>query len=132
MAKSPDARFPSASAMRAALEAALRAPSRRRERIRRLASAGVTCGAMVVAAIASAQWARRHQGVIAPEAAVAPAAKPVAAAPPTPAAAALPTPPPTATLFATPPVPSLPALREGHAALDLEPPVQLKKELARR
>jgi serine/threonine-protein kinase len=147
MAKSPDARFPSASAMRAALEGALRAPSRRRERIRRLASAGVTCGAMIVAAIASAQWARRHQAVIASEAAVPAAAKPVAAAPPTPPVAALPAPPPTATLFATPLVPSVPAVREGHAAhphlangadsqghfrIDLEQPAQLKKELARR
>jgi serine/threonine protein kinase len=60
MAKLPSARFPSAAAMRAALEEANRAPSRRREHVRRIATGFAMAGTLVVAAVGSARWARSH------------------------------------------------------------------------
>jgi serine/threonine-protein kinase len=60
MAKGPDARFPSATAMRVALEDARAAPHRRRERARRIASALLMGAALAAAAGGSARWARDH------------------------------------------------------------------------
>jgi serine/threonine-protein kinase len=60
MSKSPAARFPTASAMRAALESAREAPLRRRERARRVASALLMAAALTAAAVGSARWARDH------------------------------------------------------------------------
>jgi hypothetical protein len=60
MAKSPSARFATATAMREALEDARGAPVRRRERARRVAGAVLMGGAIVAAAVGSARWARGH------------------------------------------------------------------------
>ena len=60
MAKSQAARFPTASAMRAALEDAREAPLRRQERARRVASALLMGAALTAAAVGSARWARDH------------------------------------------------------------------------
>ncbi len=58
MAKSPQARFASASVMRAALEDALGAPERTRAALRRVGSALMMGVALVGAAGGAAQWAR--------------------------------------------------------------------------
>jgi eukaryotic-like serine/threonine-protein kinase len=60
MAKSQAARFPTAAAMRAALEDAREAPLRRQERARRVASALLMGAALTAAAVGSARWARDH------------------------------------------------------------------------
>ena len=64
MAKDPDARYPSATAMRCALEHALAAPVRRRARVRNAVSALLTGAAMLAAAGGSAVWARTHVAAI--------------------------------------------------------------------
>jgi serine/threonine-protein kinase len=61
MAKRADARFPSATTMRAALEDARGAPVRRRDRLRRAAGGLAMAIALVTAAIVSARWARLHE-----------------------------------------------------------------------
>ncbi len=58
MAKSPGARFPSANAMRAALEEVLAAPKRTRERARGIATAVLSAVAMFVAASVASRWER--------------------------------------------------------------------------
>ncbi|MGH7441028.1 MAG: serine/threonine-protein kinase [Polyangiaceae bacterium] len=58
MAKDRDERFPSAAAMRAALESALAAPMRFRARLRSGASMALTGLAMLACGVASARWAR--------------------------------------------------------------------------
>jgi eukaryotic-like serine/threonine-protein kinase len=60
MAKNQAARFPTAAAMRAALEDARGAPLRRQERARRVASALLMGAALAAAAVGSARWARDH------------------------------------------------------------------------
>jgi eukaryotic-like serine/threonine-protein kinase len=62
MAKRPERRFPSATAMRGALEHALRAPDRRRERIRCGAAALLCVAALVGAASAALSWKRLPSG----------------------------------------------------------------------
>jgi serine/threonine-protein kinase len=85
MAKAPEQRFPSASAMRASLEDAAGAPRRARERVQRLATAAAAAVAMVVAATASARWARTHGDGLAPPDPNVPVAQDLA--PPAPGAA---------------------------------------------
>jgi serine/threonine-protein kinase len=64
MSKDPAHRWPSAAAMRAALEATLAAPAKRRERLRRaLGAAGMTA-CVLGAAVASAAWAHSHALVL--------------------------------------------------------------------
>jgi eukaryotic-like serine/threonine-protein kinase len=87
--KDPAERYPSAAALREALEEATAAPARRWARAKRAASTLAFVGCLVGAAVASAQWARTH-------AAVADA----------PAAAALPAPPPPATVAVQAPLPA--------------------------
>jgi eukaryotic-like serine/threonine-protein kinase len=60
MAKSPDDRFPTAAAMRAALEAARGAPGRRQEQARRIARVALMGASLAAAAVGSARWARDH------------------------------------------------------------------------
>jgi serine/threonine-protein kinase len=93
MAKTPEDRFASADAMRAALEDTLAAPERRRARARRFATTLATAAVMLAAAGGSAAWTRAHAAGIDPLP-VAIAAAP-AAAPGVPTAAA------TATATAT-------------------------------
>jgi serine/threonine-protein kinase len=91
MAKRPDARFPSAAAMRQALEEAREAPARRRDRTRRLASTAALGVAMVAAAVGSAagsvHWARAHAPALERTAVVAAGAGPAVAGPAAPVAA---------------------------------------------
>jgi serine/threonine-protein kinase len=86
MAKDRDARFPSALAMRTALEAALDAPARMRARLRSGASIALTGLAMIACGLASARWARSEVGALdaSENAAIAatPAQAPPAATPP--------------------------------------------------
>jgi len=100
MAKDRDARFASASAMRAALEDACRAPERRRARERRAAMAVATGMALLAGALGSARLARSGVAAIEPAAAELPAtpaaasiASAFAVAPVAPAAS-IPFPPP--------------------------------------
>ncbi|MGD0677931.1 MAG: serine/threonine-protein kinase [Polyangiaceae bacterium] len=58
MAKPRTSRFDSASEMRAALQSALHAPERRRERLRNCATAILSAAAMLVAAAAASRWER--------------------------------------------------------------------------
>jgi serine/threonine protein kinase len=60
MAKRPEARYASATAMRAALDDALRAPERRRERVRAGATVCLSVAAMIAAAGAAVRWERQH------------------------------------------------------------------------
>jgi serine/threonine-protein kinase len=60
MAKEPSRRWPSARDMRQALERTLAAPEKRRIRLRRALAAVTMATCTVVAAGASAQWARTH------------------------------------------------------------------------
>jgi serine/threonine-protein kinase len=62
MAKRPERRFESATAMREALEDALRAPDRRRERIRYGAAALLSLVALVGGAGAALSWKRSPSG----------------------------------------------------------------------
>jgi serine/threonine-protein kinase len=64
MAKDRDARFPSAQAMRTALEAALDAPVRMRARLRSGASIALTGLAMLACGLVSARWARSEVGAL--------------------------------------------------------------------
>jgi serine/threonine-protein kinase len=76
--KAPAERYPSAAALREALEEATEAPGRRWARVKRAASTLAFAGCVVGVAVASAQWARTHAA-----AADAPAAAVQAAPPPT-------------------------------------------------
>jgi len=132
MAKRPEARFPTASAMRAALEEVRSAPARLRDRARRAAGAVAMAGTLVVAAVASARWARVHEPALEGMRATAPAA--TAAVPAPSPLAALPsvalqapmvevtasksTPPPASSPA---PVPPLPSLREARAGAHAHP-----------
>lgn len=60
MAKRPELRFASASAMRAALEAALLAPELRRARLRQSVMVALSLAAMIGTAGAAAHWERAH------------------------------------------------------------------------
>jgi hypothetical protein len=129
MAKSPAARFPTAAAMRAALEEARGAPLRRRERARRAASVVLMGAALTAAAVVSGRWAHDHAPAL--EAAAPPVSLVVAAAPAKPAseAAALPTdategrplPRPAGPSIAVPAPTSLPSLREARARAHAHP-----------
>jgi serine/threonine protein kinase len=101
MAKDRDARFPSASAMRAALEEACLLPERRQARVRRAAMVLMTGVALLAGGLASARLMRPGSAAAEPA---------VAALPPAPAATstqaaltASPTPPIAATAAPAPP-----------------------------
>ena len=109
MAKRPDQRFPTAYAMRDALEAALSLPARRRARMRKAATTSLTLVCMLGAAGASARWARGQAPVV--EARVE-RTTPAPVADPAPiVAAAAPAP-----VVTSPPVAVAPSLREARAA----------------
>ncbi len=120
MSKRPDERFPTATAMRMALEATLLGPARRRDLARRVAGALVMTAALAAAldaGIASARWAHAQSPALA---AVPPTALPLAAA----ALPVLaPTPAPDAPVAATPTSPPtpVPPLREARAAAHAHP-----------
>jgi serine/threonine-protein kinase len=92
--KDPAERYPSAAALREALEEATAAPARRWAHAKRAASTLAFVGCLVGAAVASAQWARTHADA---------ADAPVAGAqpsPPTPAQVAIQAPLPAAVALA--------------------------------
>ncbi|HLK39538.1 MAG TPA: serine/threonine-protein kinase [Polyangiaceae bacterium] len=155
MAKHPEDRYPTATSMREALEDALRAPGRRKQRLRRTTGTILMAGAMVAAALGSAQWARRHEavwaldvseplGAASPPADRRPAPEPPAPSPVDAQREAGPIPPSAvASVPALPSPPSPPpAPHEAHARqhpdtvrhfrVDVDLPAQPKKELARR
>jgi serine/threonine-protein kinase len=119
MAKRPDERFPSAEAMREALEQTLSMPARRHARAQRVAAAATLTLSIVGAAAGSAYWARSQ--TVEAESAVAPAPQAMAIAGATvgasAAAAAL---APVPVLVPTPaPPPAGPSLREARASAKL-------------
>jgi hypothetical protein len=129
MAKSPAGRFPTAVAMRAALEQARGAPLRRRERARTAASVVLMGAALTAAAVVSGRWAHDHAPALE---AARPVAMVVAAAPAKPASEAAALPPIDATEgrpLARPAGPSiavlaptsLPSLREARARAHAHP-----------
>ena len=128
MAKKPEERFPSAEALRAALEETRAAPERRQARVRRAASTTLFALAILAAAGGSAQWARLHAPALesiaaATMAGAAPVATPVSSPAPVSAPAPAPAPAPlSAPALATvalvfPPVP----LREARGAARAHP-----------
>jgi len=108
MAKSRDARFPSATAMRAALEEACRLPERRRARSRRVAMVVLASLALIGGALGSAKLGR--PGTL--ETAAAPALAPAPA--PAPASAPASEPVALAPLPAEPPLPDARASARAH------------------
>jgi eukaryotic-like serine/threonine-protein kinase len=60
MAKDPGDRYESADAMRSALEEVFRAPLRRRDRFKTVATAVLSCVAMLAGGLAAARWERSH------------------------------------------------------------------------
>ena len=131
MAKSPAGRFPTAAAMRTALEEARGAPLRRRERARRAASVVLMGAALTAAAVVSGRWAHDHAPAL-EAAAPPPVSMVVAAGPAKPAseAAALPTdaaegdrplPRPAGSSIAVLAPTSLPSLREARARAHAHP-----------
>jgi serine/threonine-protein kinase len=74
MAKRPEGRYPTATAMRFALESALLAPTRRRENAGRVVTGVLSAAAMLAAAAGAAQWERaRDRATAAAESLSAPA-----------------------------------------------------------
>jgi serine/threonine-protein kinase len=69
MSKRPADRYPSAAAMRAALEEALASPQRRRDGVRRIAGTMGMGVCMVAVAVAAAEWVKAHMGAAEPAAA---------------------------------------------------------------
>jgi hypothetical protein len=60
MAKDPGDRYESADSMRSALEEVFRAPLRMRDRFKTVATAVLSCAAMLAAGLAAARWERSH------------------------------------------------------------------------